>query len=89
MCLAGSFRGILKPAVPKAIIGKPVLSGAGFENFIPGFGPGKFVFESGHGAGTQSPIFEDIVETWEGKVKKEGKRQILTQESTGIAIFDS
>jgi hypothetical protein len=24
------------------------LSGAGLEDFIPGYGPGKFVFESGH-----------------------------------------
>ena len=46
--LAGSFRSVLKPAVPETVIGKPVLSGAGFEDFIPGFGPGKFVFESGH-----------------------------------------
>ena len=46
--LAGSFRGILKPAIPETIIGKPVLSGPGFENFIPGFGPGEFVLESGH-----------------------------------------
>ena len=46
--LPGSFRGILKPAIPETIIGKPVLSGAGFENFIPAFGPGEFVLESGH-----------------------------------------
>ncbi len=46
--LPGSFEGILKPAIPKAVIGKPVLSGAGFESFVPGFGPGEFVFESGH-----------------------------------------
>jgi len=41
--LAGSFRGVLKPAIPKTVIGKPVLSGAGFEDFVSGFGPGKFV----------------------------------------------
>jgi len=46
--LAGSFGGILKPAIPKTVIGKPVLSGAGFEDFVPGFGPGKFVLECGH-----------------------------------------
>ncbi len=27
----------------------PVLSGAGFEGFIPGFGPGEFVFEKATG----------------------------------------
>jgi hypothetical protein len=46
--LAGSFRGILTPAIPETIISKPVLSGAGFEGFVPGFGPGEFVLESGH-----------------------------------------
>jgi hypothetical protein len=46
--LPSFFRGILEPAIPKAVIGKPVLSGAGFEDFIPGFGPGEFIFESGH-----------------------------------------
>jgi len=46
--LAGSFMGILEPAIPKAVISKPVLSGAGFEGFIPAFGPGEFVLESGH-----------------------------------------
>ncbi len=38
--LPASLRGILKPAIPEAVISKPVLSGADFENFIPGFGPG-------------------------------------------------
>ena len=37
--LPSSVRGILEPAIPKAIISKPILPGAGFENFIPGFGP--------------------------------------------------
>ena len=37
--LPSSFRGILEPAIPETIIGKPVLSGAGSEGFIPGFGP--------------------------------------------------
>jgi hypothetical protein len=46
--LPGSFKGILEPAIPETIIGKPVLSGADFEDFIPGFGPGEFVLESGH-----------------------------------------
>ena len=46
--LAGSFRGILEPAIPETVIGKPVLSGADFESFIPGFGPGEFVLEGGH-----------------------------------------
>jgi len=45
----GFFQGIFEPAIPEAVIGKPVLSGAGFKDFIPGFGPGKFVFDSGHG----------------------------------------
>jgi hypothetical protein len=49
--LPSSFRGILEPAIPKAIISKPVLPGAGFEDFIPGFGPGEFVLESGHRSG--------------------------------------
>jgi hypothetical protein len=42
---------ILEPAIPEPIIGKPVLSGAGFEGFIPAFGPGEFVLESGHRSG--------------------------------------
>jgi hypothetical protein len=46
--LPSSFRGILDPAIPETIIGKPVLSGAGFEDFIPAFGPGEFVLETGH-----------------------------------------
>ena len=46
--LPSSFRGILEPAIPETIIGKPVLSGAGLENFIPALGPGEFVLESGH-----------------------------------------
>ena len=37
--LSGSFRSILKPAIPEPVIAKPVLSGAGFEDLIPGFGP--------------------------------------------------
>ena len=49
--LAASFKGILKPTIPKTIIGKPILSGAGLEEFIPGFGPGEFILESGHGSG--------------------------------------
>jgi hypothetical protein len=55
--LAGSFRGILQPAVPETVIGKPVLPGAGFEYFVPGFGPGKFVFESSH---RDQNLFNDI-----------------------------
>jgi hypothetical protein len=31
--------------------GKPVLSGAGFEDFIPGFGPGEFVLDPVHLSG--------------------------------------
>ena len=49
--LPSSLRSILEPAIPETIIGKPVLSGADFENFIPGFGPGEFVLESGHRSG--------------------------------------
>jgi len=37
--LPSSFRGVLEPTIPETIIGKPVLSGAGFEGFIPAFGP--------------------------------------------------
>ena len=46
--LPSSFRGILEPAIPETVIGEPVLSGAGFEGFIPGFRPGEFVLKSGH-----------------------------------------
>jgi hypothetical protein len=46
--LTGSFRSILKPAIPKLVVREPVLSGANFEDFIPGFGPGEFVLEFGH-----------------------------------------
>ena len=46
--LPGSFRGILEPAIPETIIGKPVLSRAGFEGFVPGFGPGEFVAYFSH-----------------------------------------
>ena len=49
--LTGSFWSILKPAIPKAVVSKPVLSGAGFEGFIPGFGPGELVLEIGHRSG--------------------------------------
>jgi hypothetical protein len=51
--LPNSFRGILQPAIPEPIIGKPVLSGAGFKDFIPGLGPGEFVLESGHRSGNR------------------------------------
>ena len=70
--LPSSFRGILEPAIPKAVIGKPVLSGAGFEGFIPAFGPGEFVLESGHRSGNLlcteaaiKPILLIILHRWE------------------------
>ena len=46
--LPGSAGSILKPAIPVTVISKPVLSGAGFEGFIPAVGPGEFILESGH-----------------------------------------
>ncbi len=52
--LPGSFGGILEPAIPESIIGKPVLSGAGLEGFIPAFGPGEFVLDRGHRSGNLS-----------------------------------
>ncbi len=45
--LPSSFSGILEPAIPEAIVSKPVLSGASFKCFIPAFGPGEFILESG------------------------------------------
>jgi hypothetical protein len=69
--LPSSFRGILEPAIPEPIIGKPVLSGAGFEGFIPAFGPGEFVLESGHRSGNLftdpaiKPILLIILHRWE------------------------
>jgi hypothetical protein len=51
--LPSSFRSILEPAIPEPIIGKPVLSGAGFEGFVPAFGPGEFVLESDHRSGNR------------------------------------
>jgi hypothetical protein len=35
--LAGSFWSILKPSIPVAVIGKPVLTEAGLEDLVPGF----------------------------------------------------
>jgi hypothetical protein len=46
--LAGSFRSIFEPAVPVAIIGKPVLPGTGLEDLISRFRPGEFVLEFSH-----------------------------------------
>jgi hypothetical protein len=34
--LTGSFQGIFEPAVPIAIIGKPILSWTGFKDLISG-----------------------------------------------------
>jgi hypothetical protein len=71
--LPGSFRGILEPAIPEPIIGKPVLSGTGFEGFIPAFGPGEFILETGHRSGDLSteaaikPILLIILHRW-GKI---------------------
>jgi hypothetical protein len=69
--LPGSFRGILEPAIPETIIGKPVLPGAGFKGFVPGFGPGEFVLETGHRSGNlfteaaSKPILLIILHRWE------------------------
>jgi hypothetical protein len=71
--LPSSFRGILEPAIPETVIGKPILSGAGFEGFIPAFGPGEFVLESGHRSwislteAASKPIFLIILHRW-GKI---------------------
>ena len=46
--LLGSCRSISFPAAPVPVIVEIVLSGAGLKNFIPGYGPGKFVFEGAH-----------------------------------------
>jgi hypothetical protein len=48
--LSGSLRGVLKPSVPVAIIGKPVLSRASLEDLIPGFRPGEFILQLTHDA---------------------------------------
>jgi hypothetical protein len=45
-----SFRSILEPTIPKSVIREPVLPGANSEDLIPGFGPGEFVLEFGHGS---------------------------------------
>jgi hypothetical protein len=47
----GSFWSILKPSIPEDVVGKPVLSGADFKDFIPSFGPGEFVLELSHRSG--------------------------------------
>jgi len=44
--LAGSFWSILKPSVPVAVIGKPVLTEAGLEDLVPCFWPWEFVLSS-------------------------------------------
>jgi hypothetical protein len=46
--LPGSFGGIGFPTAPVPIVVEIVLSGAGLENSIPGYRPGKFVFEGAH-----------------------------------------
>ncbi len=43
--LPGSFWGIEIPSTPVSIIVERILSGAGLEDSIPGYGPGEFVFE--------------------------------------------
>ncbi len=56
--LSRSPGGILEPAVPEAVVGKPILPGAGSEGFIPGLGPGEFVLDRGHRSGS---LFTEIV----------------------------
>ena len=46
--LSGSFGSICFPAAPVSIIVEIILSGAGLKGSIPGYGPGKFVFEGAH-----------------------------------------
>jgi hypothetical protein len=44
----GSFRGILFPTAPVTVIVEIILPGAGLEDSVPGYGPGKFVFKGAH-----------------------------------------
>jgi hypothetical protein len=46
--LSGSFRGIGFPSAPVTVIVEIILSWAGLKNSVSGYGPGEFVFESGH-----------------------------------------
>jgi hypothetical protein len=46
--LSGSIRSCIFPTAPVPIVVEIVLSGTGLENSIPGYGPGKFVFEGAH-----------------------------------------
>jgi hypothetical protein len=46
--LPGSFWGIIFPTAPVTVIIEIILPWAGLKDSIPGYGPGKFVFESGH-----------------------------------------
>jgi hypothetical protein len=46
--LPGSFWGIEIPTAPVTIIIEIILPGAGLEDSIPRYGPGKFVFEGCH-----------------------------------------
>jgi len=43
--LSGSWRSIIFPSAPIPVIVEIILSGAGLKNTVPGYGPGKFVFE--------------------------------------------
>jgi hypothetical protein len=55
--------------------GKPVFFGPGFEGFIPSFGPGEFISESGHGSWTLStealtkPNLPNNITSFEGIIK--------------------
>jgi len=46
--LSGSFGSIGFPAAPVPIIVEIILSWAGLKDSIPGYGPGKFVFEGAY-----------------------------------------
>jgi hypothetical protein len=46
--LPGPFGGVPLPTTPVCIVVEIILPGTDLENSIPGYGPGKFVFEGGH-----------------------------------------
>ena len=47
--LPGSFWGISFPSAPVTVIVEIILPRAGLKDSVSGYGPGKFVFEGGHG----------------------------------------
>ena len=55
--LPSSFRGIIFPAAPVTIIVEIILPWAGLKDSIPGYGPGKFVFEGAHFYNSKTSLF--------------------------------